>query len=403
MPNIKSKFWLGVILIWTGHLLLDFMLGVWPVYKTMVTLDLVVAGLIASLSMFIGEGLQLYFGVLSDRGYHRYLIPLGIGLVASIPFLAYVKEEWALFLLVLCSYVGSGAFHPSASSFMASSSGKYKSALIALFLCGGTLGAALSQTVYVKVYTALEGETALLAIPLVLLAIFCLSYSFPKEQTLQNKTLTLAQIGQLIKPYRFELIVLYVITLCFQTVTISFSFLLSDILRVKGYEDWLCLGGGYFYFIIGAALASIPLGLCVDRFGYKRVLGFIIVGAMSLLTAFLHFESLSLLPMTILLMFLGGTLGVIIPVVVAGGNSLVPSKTSGVVSAFYMGGVGCLAGFGPLLATLIASYFTEMAPVRALQVLSSLLGCALCLVYMLPRPAPAYQLVRSSAENLSIE
>lgn len=396
MFNTNAKFCVGISLIWLGHLALDFMLGIWPIYKTLVTLDLIVAGLIASVSMFIGEGLQLYFGILSDRGYQRYLIALGLSLVAAVPFLSYVEEEWQLFFLVLCSYVGSGAFHPAASSLIALSSTTYKSVLIALFLCGGTVGAALSQMTYVKVYTLLEGQTVYLVIPLVLLILCCLGYSFPKGQTTQRQVLTLSQTMRLIKPSLFELALLYMIALCFQLVTISFSFLLPDVLRVKGYEDWICLGGGFFYFVIGAALASIPLGLCVDRFGYKRILGSIILGAIGFLFLFLQFEPLSFFPMMTLLILLGGTLGVIVPVVVAGGNSLVPSETSGVVSGLYMGGVSCLAGFGPLLSSLIASYFTEMAPVRALQVISGLLGCALCLVYFLPTPVWKYQLARPS-------
>jgi FSR family fosmidomycin resistance protein-like MFS transporter len=380
----KYNFWIGILIIWLSHLAMDFMLGVWPVYKTLVTLDLVIAGLIASVGMLIGEGLQLYFGLLSDRGFHQRLIVLGISLTATIPFLSYTQNSWVLFLFVLCAFIGSGAFHPAASSLVAATSMNYKSSLIALFACGGMIGAAISQYVFMKVHTLLEGNTGVLAIPVILLTVCCALFKFPKVES-NVKHVDIKEVLKALKPSRFELSMLYCVQLCLQIVVLSFSFLLPDILKIKGFADWFCLGGGYFYFIIGSALTSMPMGYCVDKFGYKNVLAFIIFSSAVLLYLFLITEFLSLFPTIVLLMLIGGTMGVIVPVVVAGGTSLVPTHASGFVSALYMGGSTCLAGFGPTLASLIASYFTENAPVIALQLLNGLLIIALCLLYFLPQ------------------
>jgi hypothetical protein len=67
MRKLANPFWVGLSIIWMSHILMDFMLGVWTIYKTLAGLNLVVAGSIAGASIFIGEGLQLYFGYLSDR------------------------------------------------------------------------------------------------------------------------------------------------------------------------------------------------------------------------------------------------------------------------------------------------------------------------------------------------
>jgi hypothetical protein len=72
---------------------------------------------------------------------------------------------------------------------------------------------------------------------------------------------------------------------------------------------------------------------------------------------------------------------------VAGGTQAVPANTRSFVSAIYMGGTTCVAGFGPIFASLIASNFDEQAPVVALQALSSLLIVSLVLIYFLPEPA----------------
>lgn len=388
----KYNSLIGILIIWVAHLCIDFMIGVWAAYKTVVSLDLMVAGLMTSFSMLIGEGLQLYFGFLSDRGFHKRFIVSGLILVSTIPFLPYTNNEWILFLFLISCFIGSGAFHPAASSWVSSHFSHSKSIFIALFICGGTLGAALSQSVYIYTYYNLEGQTGVLVIPLLCLVICCLIYSFPKKNQAEFQRYSFKKFLQLIKPKRFELIVLYFITLLFQTVVISFGFVLPDVLRIKGYEEWFCLGGGYFYFILGAALMSVPMGYCVEQFGYKRVLGGVVLSSLILLNLFLSLESLTLFPMMSLLMLMGGTMGVIIPVAVAGGNSLVPSGASGLVSAFYMGGVSCVAGFGPTLIGLIATQFEMDAAVIALQLLSRLFIVALGLVYFLPKRSVAFNM-----------
>lgn len=385
--QIQSRFWMGVSLIWVSHLLMDFMLGVWPVYKTIAQLDLVVAGLIASVGVFIGEGLQLYFGYLSDKGYHQQLLALGIGLTATIPFLSYVEKEWVLFIMILCAYVGSGAFHPSASGLVLESNSNKKSSLIALFACGGMVGAAASQMGYTFLYYRFEGHTWFLVLPVLLSVLCCAFFSFPKVER-QLQKVDFKAILQAIKPLRGQLGLLYIIHVLLQIVLMSFAFLLPDILKVKGYEEWFCLGGGYFCFIMGSVLTSIPIGYCVDRLGYRLVLAAIVVASTILLYVFLGLETLSLFPPIAVLLLLGGTMGVIIPVVVAGGTQHVPAHARSFVSALYMGGTTCLAGFGPILASLLASYFDNQAPVIALQGLSSLYVISLGLIYYLSDSVP---------------
>jgi MFS transporter, FSR family, fosmidomycin resistance protein len=383
MTQGKTQFWVGMTLIWFSHLAMDFMIGIWSVYKTLATIDIVVAGLIASLGMFIGEGLQLVFGVLSDKGYQRGLLALGLGLTASIPFLSYVENEWALFLLVLCSFVGSGAFHPAASGLTMVGNYASKSVLISLFICGGMIGAASSQFVYTQVYQAFDGRTGFLAIPIVILAICCLCYRFPTGEK-QTQKVNFKRILSAIKPNRFQLGLLYVIQVCLQMVILSFSFLLPDLLKIKGYEEWFCLGGGYFCFVIGSAVLSVPIGYLVDRIGYRLVLAGVVISSTCLLYLFFAMDSLTLVFPIVSLLLIGGGMGVIIPVIVSGGTQMVPEYARSFVSAIYMGGASCLAGFGPIITSLIAVTWTEGEPIAALQILSLLLILSIGLIYFLP-------------------
>nr|MBA2728798.1 hypothetical protein [Parachlamydiaceae bacterium] len=74
MPITRRNQYLTLAALWVGHFSVDFMLGIWSVYKTIAGLDLALCGLIVGLCAFIGEGLQAYFGTLSDRGYRTQLI-----------------------------------------------------------------------------------------------------------------------------------------------------------------------------------------------------------------------------------------------------------------------------------------------------------------------------------------
>lgn len=395
MTQGKMQFWLGITLIWISHLSMDFMIGVWSVYKTLATIDLVAAGLIASLGMFIGEGMQLFFGVLSDKGHQRKLLALGLFLTASIPFLSYVDNSWALFFLVLCSFIGSGAFHPAASGLSMVGNYASKSILISLFICGGMIGAASSQFIFTLIYRAFDGNTAFLAIPVVLLAICCLCYPFPKGKS-QTEKVDFSRILKAMKPHRFQLGLLYIIQVCLQMVILSFSFLLPDLLKIKGYEEWFCLGGGYFCFVIGSALLSLPVGYLVDRIGYRLVLAGVVVFSTCLLYLFFAIDSLTLIFPVVSLLLIGGGMGVIIPVILAGGTQMVPEYARSFVSAIYMGGATCLAGFGPIITSLIAVNWTKGDPIGALQILSLLLILSIGLIYFLPK-------TDLQEENLTLE
>ena len=99
----SSRFKLSLIplilLLWISHFFVDVMLGIWPLFKTLKQLDLSQAGLIVAGGAFIGEGSQIFFGSLSDRGYRQLLIILGIFLSCANLFLPYFSDAAVYFLL----------------------------------------------------------------------------------------------------------------------------------------------------------------------------------------------------------------------------------------------------------------------------------------------------------------
>ena len=99
-----------LLLLWIGHFLVDFMIGVFSVYKTMVGLDLAMAGMIAFLGALIGEGSQALFGSLSDRGRRGPLVALGLVLTCGSVMMAYTQNYLFIFPLILLTYLGSASF-----------------------------------------------------------------------------------------------------------------------------------------------------------------------------------------------------------------------------------------------------------------------------------------------------
>ena len=84
----------------------------------MAHLDLAKAGMISAGCAFVGEGLQIVFGSLSDKGYRKLLLILGLITTAASTLLAYTHSYPFIFGLFLLTCLGLGAFHPAAVSMM---------------------------------------------------------------------------------------------------------------------------------------------------------------------------------------------------------------------------------------------------------------------------------------------
>ena len=144
---------------------MDLCSGIWPVFKTLAHLDIATAGLIATVGSMAGNGLQLAFGVLADRGWRKRLIVAGVAVAGTVTLVPWaVRSYLVMGALVLVTNVGSAAFHPSATGAAANLSRQRVGFMIALFLSGGYLGYALSQFLFSAVYESAHALTPLIAL-----------------------------------------------------------------------------------------------------------------------------------------------------------------------------------------------------------------------------------------------
>lgn len=375
-----------LIFLSLAHFLVDFMIGIWAIYKTLAHLDLFMAGIISGAGAFLGEGMQIFFGPLSDKGWRKQLICAGVLIAASSLFLGYFTNYWMFLILYVATCLGSGAFHPSAVSLAGALTSHRKAFMITIFAAGGAFGLACSQMVFTYLHTWFNDSIGLLMIPTILLTLGLIFFGLKDSQYFTplypSHNINLKALFAMFKQRNLRL--LYIAQVSNQTIFWATIFFLPDTLMCKGYDTWLCYGGGHLFFILGGAFMMIPSGYLSDRFSPKFILVFATFGAMVAFYMFLLFPVMNNLLFISLIFTLGAFLSTINPVIIAYGNILVP-ESPGMVSAFLMGMAWCISeGIGQSGGGFIANFFEEHAPVYALCILGIFYAVGIFATLLLP-------------------
>ncbi|MDR3624515.1 MAG: MFS transporter [Chlamydiales bacterium] len=376
----KSVLWT----VWFGHFVIDLLVGIWPAYKTLAGLDLAKAGLIIGVSGLIGDGSQLFFGFLSDKGHRKKLFMLGIFLVMSSTFLALTQNYAILSLLVLLTYFGSGLFHPAGAGIAQTLIPGRKGFTMTLFASGGYLGLAITQLLFAFLYRADPAYSCLLICFVFLALLFSQKMIGAQSERIHQNNFSFKRFFEPFSLRKKDLTILYFSQLAQQIVSYSFLFFLPDVLLLQDHTDWICYGGGHCCYVIGAGLMMVPAGILSDRFGQRSVLLASICSTSVLFYVFL-FQGVTvpwLVPL--FLLGFGACMGVYNPIGVAFGNRLLPTHASS-VSALLMGCVWCVAHvIGAGGGGLLTKVFVEAAPAKALMVIGLFLPISSVLAFFLP-------------------
>lgn len=373
-------------LIGLAHFMVDTMLGIWPVYKTLVHIDLAKAGLIVAVGAFLGEGLQLCFGLMSDKGYRMILIVLGMLFSMAASFLAYFSIDAALMGLYFLTCLGSGCFHPAAASLVGEIAAGRRAFFMTLFAAAGSLGLATSQLSFTHVIEVFEGATAVMAIPSIFVAALILFY-FSRQTTTNPSAAPRPAVSfrDFIDFFKNpSLRLLYFAQVANQAVTWGTIFILPDVLKTLEHSDWICYGGGHLCFILGATCMMVPGGILADLYSPRLVMLFSGIVSCFCFYFILFSGGVESLPVLLVLFVLGATLMVISPIAVSMGTHIEPTRR-GAVSAFLMGLVWCISeAFGPGSVGLMTHLFDENAPLKALGLLGALFSLQIAATYRLP-------------------
>lgn len=381
----KADIFKALFILWIGHFLVDMMLGFWSVYKTLAHLDIAIMGMIAGICPFIGEGMQVIFGPLGDKGYRRILFALGIGAGAFNAFIPYTNHYAILFLLYLVSCLGSGAFHPTAVAVASSLTTNRKALCVTIFASGGAFGMGFSHMIFSSWYLGIGSNTGFLIIPSLVLIFYVFSTSLHQSFSSAIQPGRKHGIRDMLKLFQSrDLTNLYLFQVCNQAICWGLMFLLPDILQAKGYDPWISFGGGHMSYIMGGAFMMVPSGYLSDKYSEKSVLITATIFGAILFYLFLYTSHLSPLGLLTLLFALGATLTVATPVAVALGNKIMPSRP-GLVSAFLLGLVWCVSeGIGTGGGGVLSKFFTENAPVHAMAIVGVCFFLSLGCAFLLP-------------------
>jgi MFS transporter, FSR family, fosmidomycin resistance protein len=367
-----------------AHLAVDCFTAVWPVYKTVAALDLVRAGLIATVASMMANGLQVVFGVIADRGGAKTLLLLGVLGAGSVALLPYVSSYPAMFALVATSAICSAAFHPTGTGAAGALTRQRTGVFVAVFLVGGYLGYASSQLVFTSVYRLTHGGTAVL-LPVSIVAALLVARLVPRSTAPAPQSL--AAWGRAVRAVARGLWPLFAIQVCAGAATMSVVFLLPDLLQSRGAPHWMVEGGGHLMYVCGACLALIPAGYLSDRLGARRVLVLTnLVSGVALLLALREGQS----PWTLLLLIATfGALNGCNPVIaISEGNRVMPGQSSG-ASALLMGLPACLSALAPAIAAALAAPARGGTPAGALRWMALCVPATFLFCLLLPRATRA--------------
>ncbi len=360
------------IIMCIGHFIVDFSLGLWPVWKTIAHYPLVQAGLASGVAVFIGEGTQAIFSLWADRGYFRPLIVIGIIIASTTLLFPLSHSIIGAGVLLFCSCLGSSAFHPTSVGFVSSLPIASKSVLIAIFHMCGLLGLAISQISFMALYE--KGPLVplfFLLLPLLISPIFLALKSSPELMPHQEKErANLSVFWKFLK--KEELRKVYLLLFANQTMSWALLFLLPDFLLEKGSSESFSFGIGHCIYISGAASACIPLGILANRLDAALIIFITYVVSIGAFF-FTIIAPPASLALNSALFILGGSMGAVPPLALAIGNELEPKNRS-MISAFLMGFVWIFSdGTGYMLSAYLASHFSENPSTFGLALMGSFL------------------------------
>jgi len=380
----------NLLILCFTHFIVDFFTGIWPIYKTICGIDIAKAGLVAGMSGFIGESLQIVFGYFSDKGLRKYILLFGLLISSSILWVTYAEGLIAYFLILLFLNIGSGSFHPAAVGYAGSLTVSHKAKSILLFAAAGLSGLACSQLVFTKLISARKTYSLFLLLPALAIGIWVLCHSFPQENT--SKTFSLRQLLSHFKENKKTLVLLYFAQLFSYALSLSIVFLLPDILAIKTTHSWLKMGGGHFCFILGAALSLPFIGHLCDKLGQKIMILYALSSSLLLFYLLTFTPYLGAVEGTLLLFFLGASLVSVNSMIVSWGHKVAPGSPSS-ISALLMGLAWCFSYLGPIISGALYKNFSSRPEIYTLSTLGILLFISLgCIGFI-----PSKKLVSESA------
>ncbi len=368
---------IDLALLASGHFLSDvygsLLVTLMPVWVSMFGLSYSAAGFLVfmrSAGMTVFEPLG---GHLADVS-RRPIFPLGLLLAAvTMSAMGLVPSYGALLLLALLSTVGSSMFGPGAVSTAGRLSGTLRGLAVAIFLAGGSLGAAVGPISVASLVDALGvRSTWLLVLPgLLLSAILYLRFASRATAPPPSRAALADAKGLLRSGPVLALAGVVLLRGAAETGILAF---LPILVEEKG-GSLIAVGATLSLFKLSGAAASILAGHLSDRWRGKPIMLGSFLLAIVLLVSFVQSDGIVAL---LLAALLGGSLLSSLPYTMVMAQDLLPGRQSTAAGLFWslslLGG-----GLGALGEGLLADRYGVETALLLLGILLPLAAAALTL------------------------
>lgn len=361
--SVEGKTFASMVI---AHVFVDCYGGMWPIFKMLAGLDLAKAGLISTATTLLTMPLQPLFGIWADQGRRRLFVLVGMAMSSLGMLLGMISiyqqalgeaTSYAMmFLVMLVLRLGHAIFHPAGTGVAGNVAASRRSMFVAVFISGGMIGFAASQMLFAWAYHTFDGHTELMLLPA--MAAFMLVFAWCRPvDTRTGERPRLRDVAASLSVLKSRLFALFLILALASAQATGLYFLLPEFIASRGYPSWMVHGGGFGFLVAGSVALMIPAGHIADRFGMKRTLTAVLVGALASYYLLILTPAMPL-PLFALLCFVaGGLLGTSNPLGVAMAQHLLPRRTS-LISGVMMGLAWALGSFGPVMVGVLADITT---------------------------------------------
>lgn len=352
-----------LIAISFSHLLNDtiqsLIPSIYPLVKDSYELNFAQIGIITLTFQLAASLLQPFVGFYTDKRPQPFSLAVGMAVsLIGLIVLAFAHNYYILLLSVALIGIGSSVFHPEASKVAYMASGGKRGLAQSIFQVGGNTGSAIGPLLAALIIVPHGQEHILWFSFLALLAIIIL-YSVGKwyngnmhlvrpKKTVDGSHVQKLPARQVAIAVTILLVLIFSKYFYMACMSSYYTFFLIDKFHVPVQTSQVHL----FIFLAAVAAGTLMGGPIGDRFGYKYVIWFSILGAAPFTLLLPH---VSFFWVTVLSIFIGFILASAFSAILVYAQELIPGKI-GMISGLFFGFAFGMGGVGSALLGVLADH-----------------------------------------------
>jgi FSR family fosmidomycin resistance protein-like MFS transporter len=259
-----------------GHLTVDVTSGalvaMLPYLQAKFALSYLLLAAVSATYQITSSIAQPVFGVISDRGAKRFLIPLGVLLAAGGFSVLGIASTYPLVIAaVAVTGIGSAIFHPEATKSARFVSGARRATGMSVFSIGGNIGVALGPLVVTAIVVSVGPTgTWIYMIPGVLVTAI-MAFIAPAIESAETAHIAASPKGK--RPSRRGAMAMLIAVVALRSIIYSGILIFVPLYAVHVLHHPASSTGPLLFAILGAGAAStVAGGAIADRIGNNRTM-----------------------------------------------------------------------------------------------------------------------------------